>query len=220
MVIGVDVTVCSYFYTKIQGGITLKKEDLIAKGLSEEQAEAVLEIYNTEIKEYVPKADYDSANRDNNALKDIIKDRDKQLTTLKKSVGDNEELKKQIETLQNENKDAAEKHNAEVRSLKIDNAVETALITSRAKTSKAVRALLDMDKIDIDKAGNVTGIEDQIKALVEGEDTKYLFESAPTLKGTQLGYGVDDKPKDVNDINDMNYTELCAYIEANPDAKI
>lgn len=197
----------------------MKKEDLIAKGLSEEQAKAVLELYNAEIKDYVPKDDLDNANNENAALKETIKDRDKQLTTLKTSVGDNEELKKQIETLQNENKAAAEKHNAEVRSLKIDNAVETALITSRAKTSKAVRALLDMNKIDIDKAGNVTGIEEQIKALVEGEDTKYLFEGGTsTLKGTQLGYGTDDdNPKDVKD---MNYTELCAYMEANPNAEI
>lgn len=196
----------------------MKKEDLIAKGLSEEQAKAVLELYNTEIKDYVPKVDIDNANNEITALKDTINDRDKQLTDIKKSVGDNEELKKQIETLQNENKAAAEKHNAEMRSLKIDNAVETALISSRAKTSKAVRALLDMDKIDLDKEGNVTGINEQLKALVEGEDTKYLFESAaPVLKGTQLGHGADDVPKDPNE---MNYTELCAYMEANPDAQI
>lgn len=195
----------------------MKKEDLIAKGLTEEQAKAVLELYNTEIKDYVPKADLDSANSENAVLKDIIKDRDNQLTAIKKSVGDNEELKKQIETLQNENKAAAQKHDAEMRQLKIDNAVETALITSRAKTSKAVRALIDMDKIDLDKEGNVTGINEQIKALVEGEDTRYLFEnSTPALKGTQLGYGVDDTP----DTSKMNYTELCAYMEANPDAKI
>lgn len=195
----------------------MKKEDLITKGLTEEQAKAVLELYNTEIKDYVPKADLDSANSENAVLKDVIKDRDNQLTAIKKSVGDNEELKKQIETLQNENKAAAQKHDAEMRQLKIDNAVETALITSRAKTSKAVRALLDMDKIDLDKDGNVTGINEQLKALVEGEDTKYLFESAtPALKGTQLGYGVDDTP----DTSKMNYTELCAYMEANPDAKI
>lgn len=195
----------------------MKKEDLISKGLSEEQAKAVLELYNTEIKDYVPKADFDSANSEIAALKGTVNDRDKQLSALKKAVGDNEELKKQIETLQNENKDAAEKHNAEMRSLKIDNAVETALITSKAKTSKAVRALLDMDKIDIDKDGNVTGIDEQLKTLIEGEDTKYLFESAPTFKGTQLGYGIDDKPKDVND---MNYTELCAYMESHPDVQI
>lgn len=195
----------------------MKKEDLIAKGLSEEQAKAVLELYDTEIKDYVPKSDLDSANRDNAALKDIIKDRDNQLTAIKKSTGDNEELKKQIETLQNENKAAAKKHDAEMRSLKIDNAVETALITSRAKTTKAVRALLDMDKIDLDKEGNVTGINEQLKALVDGEDTKYLFESSgPTLKGTQLGQGADDTP----DTSKMNYTELCAYMEANPNANI
>lgn len=195
----------------------LKKEDLIAKGLSEEQAKAVLELYNEEIKAYVPKADLDNANSENAALKSTIKDRDKQLKEIEKNVGDNEELKNQIAKLKKDNAEAAEKHNAEMRNLKIDNAVETALIKSRTKTTKAVRALLDMDKIDLDKEGNVTGITEQLKALVEGEATKYLFESStPTLKGTQLGYGVDDTP----DTSKMNYTELCAYMEANPGAEI
>lgn len=196
----------------------MKKEDLIAKGLTEEQAKVVLELYDTEIKDYVPKVDFDNDNSEINTLKSTIKDRDKQIEEIKEKAGDNEELKNQITTLQNDNKAAAEKYKSEIEALKISNAVDMALTNAGAKTLKACKALLDMDSIKLDKDGKVTGLNEQIKAISEADDTKYLFDSGtPALRGTQLGHGTDDTEVDTSK---MNYTELCAYLEANPDAKI
>lgn len=195
----------------------MKKEELIAKGLTEEQIKAVLELYNAKIKDYVPKADLETAQGQIKALEDTIKDRDKQLKAIEKNVGDNEELRKQIEKLQNDNKTANEQYKTEVTQLKINSAVDMALTKAGAKTLKAVKALIDIDKISVDESGNVTGIEEQIKGLAEGEDTKYLFNSE-AFKGVSVGSSGQEP--EAADISKMSYTEMCAYLEKNPDVNI
>lgn len=196
----------------------MKKEDLIAKGLSEEQAKAVLEIYDEKIKDYVPKIELDNANSEIASLKDTVKERDKQLKQIKENAGDNEDLKKQIEKLEADNKTAAENYKAEIKQLKINAAVDMALTKSGAKTMKAVKALLDMNNIKIDGEGNVTGVDEQVKSLAESEDTKYLFNTEP-FKGANIGNS-DNVPAGGKKIEDMTYTEMEAYFAANPGAKI
>lgn len=163
----------------------MKKEDLIAKGLSEEQAEAILELYNQEINNFVSKADYDALNE-------------------------------QLGSLEQDNRAEIEKHRAEIESLKINNAIDMALTNAGAKTLKACKAMLDMNGIRLSKDGSITGLNEQIKALTEGQDTKYLF-NTEVFKGAHIGSSNEDIPLNVDD---MNYTQLCAYMEANPEAEV
>ncbi len=195
----------------------MKKEELIAKGLSEEQVKVVLDMYNTEIKEYVPKSELEAVQGQIKTLESTVNKRDKQLKDIEKNVGDNETLKKQIETLQADNKTASEKYKNEITQLKINSAVDMALTKAGAKTLKAVKALIDIDKISVDESGNVTGVEEQIKGLAEGEDTKYLFNSE-AFKGVSVGSGGQEP--EAADISKMSYTEMCAYLEKNPDVNI
>ena len=177
-----------------------------------------MELYDAEIKDYVPKIELDNANSEITALKDTVKDRDKQLKQIKENAGDNEELKKQIEKLQNDNKTAADNYKAEIEQLKINAAVDMALTKSGARTMKAVKAMIDMESIKIDEDGNVTGIDEQIKSLTEGEDTKYLFNTEP-FKGASVGTS-EGTPAGGKSTAEMTYTELAAYMEANPGAEI
>ncbi len=164
------------------------------------------------------KADYDAIKAERDTANNTIAERDKQLKELRDSAKDNEELTQKIEDLEKANKDAAATHKAELDNLKINNAIDKALISFKAKTPKAVKAMLDMDVIKIDKDGNITGVDEQVKTLCEADDTKYLFESSiPKLKGTQPGHGADD---DIQDTENMTYSEMCAYLDTNPDAKI
>ena len=55
--------------------------------------------------EFVPKSRFNEVNESKKSLTDQLAERDKQLTSLKKSAGDNEGLKKQIEELQTANKE-------------------------------------------------------------------------------------------------------------------
>lgn len=194
----------------------MKRKFLEDLGIEKEIVDKIMTENGKDIE--AAKADYDSLKAELAAANTTIAERDEQLAGLKDSTKDNEELTKKIAELEQENKDSAAKHKAELNSLKINAAIDKALLSYKAKTPKAVKAMLNMDNIKLDKDGNITGLDEQIKALSEADDTKYLFDSAaPTLRGTQPGYGSDDNnPKP----EEMTYSEMCAYLAANPDAQI
>lgn len=78
-----------------------------------------------------------------------------------------------------------EAHGKEVAGLKIGAAVDAALTKAGARNQTAVKALLDMEQIKLDKEGNITGIDEQVKSLLKGKDTGFLFasEQQPVLSG-------------------------------------
>jgi len=194
----------------------MKKEDLIAMGLSEEQANKIIEGFGT----MIPKSRFNEVNGENKSLKERLDDRDKQLKELAKNEEATEGLKSEITRLQDENKVAAEKHTAEVKQLKINSAVELALTSAKARNLKATKALLDLNGVEIDKDGNVIGLEDKVKALAENEDTKFMFASDETvITGTTPG-GQPNGGGNPVDTSTMTYSQLVAYQEANPGAKI
>lgn len=200
----------------------MKKEELVKLGLTEEDAEKVAKASEEELKGFVPKSRFDEVNEAKKHAEDSVKERDKQIEGLKESAGDAEKLKQQIEDLQKANKEKDSSHALEIKKLKIDNAVDSALNAAKAKNLKAVRALLDLDKAELDESGNVKGLAEQIKKLSEADDSKFLFESSgkPKLKGAKTGEdGIDDtdgKP----DTSKMSYDELCQYLSENPDVKL
>lgn len=194
----------------------MKRKFLEDLGIEKEAIDKIMDENGKDIES--AKADYEAIKAERDAANTTIAERDKQLKELRDSTKDNEELTQKIADLEKKNKDDAAKHKAELDEFKINAAVEKALANYKAKTPKAVKAMLDMEKIKLDKDGNVTGIDEQVKAIAEAEDTKYLFDSTvPKLKGVQPGYGADeDDPK----TEEMTYSEMCAYLEANPDAQI
>lgn len=164
----------------------MNKEKLIEMGLTEELATSVMKELDGN---YVPKARFNEVNTELKQTKDQVKERDSQLETLKKNVGDSEELKKQIEALQNDNKTKDEAHAAEIKQIKIDAAVDKALADAKAKNPKAVKALLDLAKAEISDDGTIKGLDAQIKALTEAEDSKFLFDTDSTQNKNQNSKG-------------------------------
>jgi len=174
----------------------MKKEDFIKLGFTEEQAEKAAEASAEELKGFIPKSRFDEVNDSKKQLELDIKTRDEQLEALKKI--DAEGLQAEIEKLQGENKAAKEKYEAELKQLQIDNAVEKALIGAKAKNVKAVKALLDLDKAELD-GDSIKGLEDQLKKLQESEDSKFLFDAEtkpnnPKFKGIKPGEKKDGSP--------------------------
>lgn len=206
----------------------MKRKELEDLGLTKEQADAVMKINGADIEnaKSVSAAEITNLQTEIEGLNGQVKERDKQLEDLKKSAGDNEELQKQIEQLQTDNATAKANHESEMNQLKVEYAVEKALTGANAKNIKAVKALLDLDDAKLDKDGNVKGLQDQIDKLVSGEDTKFLFnevqqsQQQQTFKGFQPGAtSTGVKPGTEVDTSKMSYEELCAYMEANPNAE-
>lgn len=197
----------------------MNKEDLIAMGLTEDQAKKVMDSLDGN---FVTKTRFNEVNEENKTLKQSVADRDKQLEDLKKSSGDNAELKKQIETLQQQNAEQQKAHEAELKQLKLDNAIDTALTAAGAKNVKAVKPFIDTTKIKLGDDGKLTGLDEQLKEVQKTEG--YLFaekqQKQQTFKGFQPGASGEVKPGTEVDTSKMTYSELAAYMAANPDAKI
>lgn len=195
----------------------MNKEDLIAMGLTEEQAKKVMDSLDGN---YITKTRFNEVNEENKTLKKSVSDRDKQLEDLKKSSGDNEELKKQIETLQQENANQKKAHEAEMTQLRLDNAIDAALTAAGAKNIKAVRALLDTSKVKVGEDGKLTGFDDLLSAVQKSDS--YLFaekQQKQNFKGFQPGASGNVKPGTKVDMSKMTYEELANYIDQNPDAE-
>lgn len=188
----------------------MNKEKLLELRLTEDQAKAVLEGF----KGYVPPERFNEVNEAKKAAEALISERDKQIEGLKKSTGDSEALKAQIEKLQSENKAAKEKYEADIKTLKINNAIDSALTKAGAKNMKAVRALLDMEKITIE-GDEVKGIDDQIKGLSTAEDSSFLFNvvdnGTKTPKGMKSPEGAG-KPAGKKSYSEMTYTERVEFL--------
>ena len=169
----------------------MNKEDLLKLGLTEEQAEKVLSVNTEQLKGFIPKVRFDEVNNAKKQAEKDLSDRDKQLETLKNSTGDVETLKNTIKQLQDENKASKEQYEANISKIKLENAIDNALGNAKAKNSKAVRALLDMEKIKFEN-DNLSGLDEQLKALKEAEDSKFLFEeikepTKPSFSGVEPG---------------------------------
>lgn len=200
----------------------MKKEEFVKIGISEELAAACEKASLDELKDFVPRMRMNEVSEENKTLKQTVSDRDKQLEELKKSSGDSAELKKQIEALQEQNKTEKAAHEKEMARLKLDNAVETALTAAGAKNSKALRALLDAEKIKLDESGKLSGLSEQLEAIRKSDG--YLFAEKggekPSFKGFQPGASGDVKPDGNTDFSKMTYSEMTAYLAQNPGAKI
>lgn len=153
----------------------MNKEQLIALGLTEEQAEKVLSANTEQLKGFIPKSRFDEVNNAKKNLETQLTERDNQLKELKKNNKDNEELQSTIKKLEDENKSAKEKYESDLLQIKKDNLIDNALNAAKAKNSKAVKALLDLEKVKFENE-TLSGLDEQLKALQEADDSKFLFE--------------------------------------------
>lgn len=158
----------------------MKKEDLLTMGLTEEQADKVMDSLNGD---FVTKSRFNEVNTELKAARAAVSERDTQLEELKKV--DASALQTQIAQLQAENKQKDADHAEQLKALKISNAVELALTGAKAKNNTAARALLAdfLSKAELADDGTVKGLADEVKKLAESEETAFLFEKAGSAGG-------------------------------------
>ncbi len=170
----------------------MKKEEFVALGISEDLAVKAAEASAAELKGYVPKNRFDEVNTEKNQLKTAKEDAENQLEQLKQSAGDNEALQQQITDLQNAAKQKDADHAAEIKALRMSNAIRTA-IGSTAQDTDLVAGLIDQSKLIMGDDGKLTGLEEQIKALKEGKPFLFKEEKKPE-GGQKSGFRVGSVP--------------------------
>ena len=195
----------------------MEKEQLIALGLTSEQADKVLGAHKTYMESFVPKGRFNEELEAKKNLETQLAERDKQLKELEKSAGDNKELKAQIEKLQNDNKTAAEKYAKDLFDLQLNNAVDVAITGAKGKNSKAIKALLDLEKADL-KDGKVIGLEEQLSNLKKSDP--YLFEIEKQPANPNRFKPGDGNNKTPGGDGPKTYSEMVAMLEANPNLDI
>ena len=164
-------------------------------GLTDEQVKKAQEILKEEINgKYIPKERFDQVNNDAKATK-------AKLEELQKS--NPEELNAKIKQLTDDLEKKNQEYLAKERDLLIDNQLSKAGV----RNIKALKALLDMDKVNI-QDGNVTGLEGQIKALKDSDS--YLFNDVNSTFGK--------KPDDSGRREPMSGAEE-AFFRMNPTLK-
>lgn len=128
---------------------------------------------------YIPKARFDQVNTEAKDYKKQVTERDKQLSDLKNEFKDAAGLKVKVEELEAANKQKDTDYQDQLNRLKFDNALEQALKGTKAKNTKALKALLDLEKVKLD-GDTLLGLEDQVTSLKK--EHEYLFEKE--VKGT------------------------------------
>lgn len=164
---------------------------------------------------FVSKEDFNNKNNEVKDLKDQLADRDRQLESLKKV--DPKQLQEEIETLKESNANKQAEFEKKIHTIKVESALDKALLSSGAKNIRAVKALLDIDveNVKLDPSGNL----ENILTLIEGIKTSdpYLFESdgdpQKGFTGAEPGTGAQTPPQKAD--SEKSYEDFVREIENN-----
>lgn len=160
----------------------MKRDLLKGMNLTEDQIDKIMKVNGTDIEAAKATAgDVEAIKQENDSLKAQLADRRKDITVLKKQAKGNDDLQSQLQSLQDKYTKETEKLTDQLAQTKLNGALTNALTSAKARNPKTVEALLDMDKLNLDDDGKLTGLDDQLDAIKK--DNAFLFD-----KGTQSDY--------------------------------
>lgn len=134
---------------------------------------------------------------------------------LEELAKENTERDAAIEGFEQEKNNIIERYENEIMAINVDREVEKQLTSAGAKNIKAVKALLNLKDAELTKNG-ISGLKEQIKKLKSSSETDFLFDKI-SFKGVRVG---ESEERQTADIGNMNYSQLCAYLDENPQARI
>lgn len=134
--------------------------------------------------EYVSKGKFEAEVNKVKALDENIKSLTEQVKTF--DGVDLDGLKKQATEWE-------EKYNKDIHQIKFDTSLEKELIKSKVRNIKAVKALIDSEKIELDENG-LKGLNEQLEALKQSD--AYLFENTEITTGVKIDTPIDSKDDD------------------------
>lgn len=189
----------------------MKTEDLKAIGLSEEQIQEVHKLHGLDIT---------AMKHEKSVLEADLENLNRQLTTANEKIEsfgdiDVDEIKREVEEykLKLEEVDAA--HKKEMEGLKQNHSIDLALTNANARNVKAVKALLDMEKLQGSKDFSA-----DLSRMIDGlkESDGYLFDTKEM--GTKRGAVQPGNSIPKGDGEPMTYSQMMAYLDQHPGAKV
>ena len=170
----------------------MNKKELMNRGISEEHADIVIEMLKDS---YVPLYRFNEINEKMKSYKSQAEEKAEEIKTLSAKVKDTEKLEAENQKLRDDMEKANTDHASALTSIKKTNAIGDYLRDKKAKNIKAVMALMDMDKITFENE-TLAGHEEQVAALMESDNSKFMFDSATGYqpKGTQPGQATGGTP--------------------------
>lgn len=187
----------------------MKKEDLVKLGLNDEQIAEIFKMNGQDI---------EKLKTDNTVLTTEKANLETQLNAANKAIDDFkninvDDIRQEAEQYKTQYTELKAKHEEEINDLKSNHAIDSALLKSKAKNAKAVKALLDLEQLKSSKNFE-KDLETQINGLIESDS--YLFDSiSDNVEGATGGVG-DVVPPQEN----MTYSQMLEFLEKNPNAKI
>lgn len=157
----------------------MKKEELTALGMTEEQAAKVLELHSSELA----------------AEKQKLTDKEAELTMATEKITELTETVKKfdgvdVDKLRSDLDAANKKYAEDTAALKLDNALALALEGSGAMDKDIVRRLIDKSIIKTDTDGKLVGLAEQLDKLKA--EKSFLFSAEPAgarIVNTGLDHG-------------------------------
>lgn len=169
----------------------MKKDELTALGLTDEQADKVLAINGRDIEKHKKAAE--DAKAETATLQQQLSDRDKDLETLKAGAEDAEKVKQQLTDLQTKYNDETAKYQKQIADRDYADALETAFNDGKIEfTSKGAKAAACVDfmatRCEL-KDGKLVGFDDRIKAMREKDPDSFRAEKPDPSFANPTGNG-------------------------------
>lgn len=173
----------------------MKRDQLKELGLSDDQIKSVMDLNGEDINK--AKSGNAEVLEENQALKDQIKERDKDLKGLRTKVKDNEDLSTKLKEWQDKYKKDTADLSTKLSQTKLNSAVDNALNKAHVRNTKTIKGLLDMDSIKLDENGELSGLDDQINSIKQSDS--YLFD-----EGKKQDYQpTNGKPSKTDEVQTM-----------------
>ena len=194
----------------------MNTETLQGIGLNDDQIRSVMAEYGKEINPL--KQAQANAEQERDSLKSQLEDVNGQLSEAQKNSKKGSELQGQLKDLQKQFDDSKAKAEEQLQATKKDYEIAAALSKAGAKNDKAVKALLDTEKVNFDDNGKLIGLSEQLEAVKKDND--FLFadanESNPKPTITSKGNPNPDGGNGTKALADYSYQELVALKTDNP----
>ena len=149
----------------------MNKKDLLDLGLDEDAVQKIIIMHGKDIEKH--KADFEARDNEAKALAAQLEEAGQTIESFK--AMDVDAIKAAAEEWKSKAELAQQEAEQKITAVKFDHALQDALREAKARNPKAVKALLDLEKIKLSDEGGLEGLEEQLTAVKTDND--FLFES-------------------------------------------